>query len=778
MKKVILSFYFFFFMSSLIGYSQVTNGTNQSTINAEFLGWNNLGFPKSLDIRNNFTNQPINFFTNNLQRMTILGGGNVGLGTAAPVSLFHLNSATATAIHGRFTNSNTGATATDGTRFGIEINGDFRFTQFENRNTDIWTPDLALTAPIQRFRIQPNGQVFVGNGTMAENVIDGGTVANFGRTSLLNVRGPINSCGQMNNLSEEPTVLYGYTNPNDAVAPTGDGFRMHMNFTFRSGSSYDALVFEKTDFNGSDPDGYIAFTNTGNDGVEEISTYIDGRGRMYIGDSIIAPLTNRFTIDSRPGDASPSGLRFVDLTSSATPVSNPGSGVLSVNPQGNVIYVNAPPSPDLGNYCSAPTSNPLTDNYQIPMNDQNVYFENNNLLGQNHVGFGYACSSILPGKISVTQVHPFPITSSGTETTAGYFRNRDESETFFTQFVAVRGEADGFNMNDGSRNVGGYFSANNGLQSVGVVGTGLGGKYSVGVYGEALNGTVVNYGVYGKATGTNAWAGWFDGPGFLGAGAWTYSDYNLKQNIQEFNEANAILSQLNPVRYDFKTTEYPQLNLSTTPQIGLIAQELQQVLPDAVRDAQTPAKYDSFGNIIEESVAFKAVSYEKLIPVLVGGHQEQQSKIELLQTENDLLKAQLDELYAKFNQLEACLTNRFPDLCRINQGMIQQNSSEMQQQIIQSIDVNLSSKNSIILNQNVPNPFAESTVISYSIPATVVKAQIHFYDGQGKLINSVEITNRGAGQLNVFGEDLSSGTYTYTLVADGQIISTKKMVKE
>lgn len=57
-------------------------------------------------------------------------------------------------------------------------------------------------------------------------------------------------------------------------------------------------------------------------------------------------------------------------------------------------------------------------------------------------------------------------------------------------------------------------------------------------------------------------------------------------------------------------------------------------------------------------------------------------------------------------------------------------------------------------------------------------AQIHFYDGQGKLINSVEITNRGAGQLNVFAEDLSSGTYTYTLVADGQIVSTKKMVKE
>lgn len=184
------------------------------------------------------------------------------------------------------------------------------------------------------------------------------------------------------------------------------------------------------------------------------------------------------------------------------------------------------------------------------------------------------------------------------------------------------------------------------------------------------------------------------------------------------------------------------------------------------------------GNVIEESVIFKAVSYEKLIPVLVGGHQEQQSVLEQLQTENADLKAQLNELNAKFNQLEACLMNRFPDLCSISQGMIQQNSTETQQQMIQSIEVNLSSKNAIIINQNVPNPFAESTVITYSVPTSIAKAQIHFYDGQGKLIQSVDIMGRGNGQLNVFGSDLSSGTYSYSLVEDGKIIDTKKMVKQ
>jgi hypothetical protein len=419
------------------------------------------------------------------------------------------------------------------------------------------------------------------------------------------------------------------------------------------------------------------------------------------------------------------------------------------------------------------------------LNNFNLYFTKNDSLGTNHVGIGYDCGDNLPGKLSAIQTHPSIISVAGTKTFAGHFRNIDESNSFKTIFTGVYGEAIGQNMLDGAINFGGHFKADSARQSVGVAGISTGGAYSVGVYGEAMNGTVVNYGVYGKATGTNAWAGWFDGPGFLGAGAWTYSDYNLKQNIQEFSEANSILSQLNPVRYDFKTTEFPQLNLSATPQIGLIAQELQQVLPDAVRDAQTPAKYDSLGNIIEESVAFKAVSYEKLIPVLVGGHQAQSNEISQLQLSNDSLRAQnqnlqqqILDLNNRFSQLESCLQAMLPGLCEINHGMIQQNSTGTQEQYKSTINVKLSNKNTIVLNQNVPNPFAESTVINYSIPATVVKAQIHFYDGQGKLINSVEITNRGAGQLNVFGEDLSSGTYTYTLVADGQIVSTKKMVKE
>lgn|GEM_PF-4625964 len=41
-----------------------------------------------------------------------------------------------------------------------------------------------------------------------------------------------------------------------------------------------------------------------------------------------------------------------------------------------------------------------------------------------------------------------------------------------------------------------------------------------------------------------------------------------------------------------------------------------------------------------------------------------------------------------------------------------------------------------------------------------------------------DIVSSAPGKLNVFADDLSAGTYTYTLVVDGQIITSKKMMKQ
>lgn len=42
----------------------------------------------------------------------------------------------------------------------------------------------------------------------------------------------------------------------------------------------------------------------------------------------------------------------------------------------------------------------------------------------------------------------------------------------------------------------------------------------------------------------------------------------------------------------------------------------------------------------------------------------------------------------------------------------------------------------------------------------------------------MDVRERGNGQINVYANDLSSGIYTYSLLADGKVVATKRMVKK
>ena len=85
---------------------------------------------------------------------------------------------------------------------------------------------------------------------------------------------------------------------------------------------------------------------------------------------------------------------------------------------------------------------------------------------------------------------------------------------------------------------------------------------------------------------------------------------------------------------------------------------------------------------------------------------------------------------------------------------------------VQSVEV--TDKNVIVLDQNVPNPFAESTTITYNIPTEFNKAQIIISNMNGVVIKSVDLTSKGKGVLNIFASDLTSGIYTYSLIVDGK----------
>ena len=81
------------------------------------------------------------------------------------------------------------------------------------------------------------------------------------------------------------------------------------------------------------------------------------------------------------------------------------------------------------------------------------------------------------------------------------------------------------------------------------------------------------------------------------------------------------------------------------------------------------------------------------------------------------------------------------------------------------------------LKQNLPNPFNGSTVINYNLPPSTSNAQLTITDGSGRVLKDVALgTSSGPGQAIINVGDLASGTYYYSLVVNGKLIDTKKMI--
>jgi len=86
-------------------------------------------------------------------------------------------------------------------------------------------------------------------------------------------------------------------------------------------------------------------------------------------------------------------------------------------------------------------------------------------------------------------------------------------------------------------------------------------------------------------------------------------------------------------------------------------------------------------------------------------------------------------------------------------------------------------KPAITLHQNVPNPFSNQTVISFFIPQSVNKAQLVIYDHAGNAIRTINLAQRGEGSVRFNASNLGHGLYTCSIIADGAVSESKKMVR-
>jgi hypothetical protein len=107
-----------------------------------------------------------------------------------------------------------------------------------------------------------------------------------------------------------------------------------------------------------------------------------------------------------------------------------------------------------------------------------------------------------------------------------------------------------------------------------------------------------------------------------------YSDIRLKDNIESIKNAGEKLYQLSGVLYTQNKLAEQFGYHSYESQVGLIAQEVQKVVPEIVR--QAPFDIDQNGES-KSGENYLTVQYEKLIPLIVETVKEQQREIEQLE---------------------------------------------------------------------------------------------------------------------------------------------------
>jgi trimeric autotransporter adhesin len=125
------------------------------------------------------------------------------------------------------------------------------------------------------------------------------------------------------------------------------------------------------------------------------------------------------------------------------------------------------------------------------------------------------------------------------------------------------------------------------------------------------------------------------------------------------------------------------------------------------------------------------------------------------------LSQQNDEKDNKIAELENRLAN------------VEKLTAQYVSQQPQHVELGIAAK----LEQNIPNPFSNTTTIGYYLPVDKANAYINFYASNGAFLKSVKLSGSGNGTINVKANELPSGAYRYSLIIDGKVAETKQMVQ-
>ena len=128
------------------------------------------------------------------------------------------------------------------------------------------------------------------------------------------------------------------------------------------------------------------------------------------------------------------------------------------------------------------------------------------------------------------------------------------------------------------------------------------------------------------------------------------SDVRSKKDISDLNYSLDDIMKLRPVSYKWKEGHDQNLH------IGLIAQEVRQIIPEAVRT--TNYVIDEDGSVSEINTERMGLNYASLTPVLVNAIQELTHALEEQQEINEKQNEKILALDARLNEMEQLLSRQ------------------------------------------------------------------------------------------------------------------------
>jgi hypothetical protein len=242
-----------------------------------------------------------------------------------------------------------------------------------------------------------------------------------------------------------------------------------------------------------------------------------------------------------------------------------------------------------------------------------------------------------------------------------------------------------------------------------------------------------------------------------GGGSWAVaSDRRLKNNVKEYKDGLKEILAFNPVTFQYNGKG--GISDINTTFVGLVAQEAQEVAPYMVTEVPRTTITKNGDQTTEVKEDYLMLDPSALPYMLINSIKAQQAQLD----EKD---AEINDLKEQLNKLEGAFTALIDKL----DGVSFNSPIDHEEDLVLTID------ELPFIKQNVPNPYTAETTIEYFVPSHANNSEILFYDNQGKLLNKHILNNKGFGKINLKAADLPPGTYVYSLVIDGKMVSSKKM---